>query len=305
MNSQLRQWIQEWLKSLTLQNRSMHTQRAYQRSLVQLIESLQNKEEGEVSLEQFIKISRQDLRNWLLERQCKEYHKRSTKQAVSAVKTFARFLQKHSLCESHAIFQIESIPISPSLPRPLSVFQAVQVSEKISCIHEEHWIGLRDEAFFTLLYATGLRIGEAVSLNQKDIQLNAILVQGKGQKQRKVPLIQLASQILEQYTLLQPYAKQPNAPLFYGKRGGRLSSSVARTSLRRYRRLAQLPEHMTPHTLRHSCATHLLESGCDLRSIQELLGHTSLSSTQIYTQVNRSTLLTHYLKAHPRTDFGK
>jgi integrase/recombinase XerC len=293
--------IQDWMEQLRLQNRSSHTLLAYQHDIEQCIQFLNRRDRTSWTLAQWLQLSREDLRMWLLDRQSQAYHRRSTKRALSALKAFVRFLQKHKHCEAHAVFQIDWLTVPKSLPRPLSKNQAVQVTQARASTYAETWLERRDDALFTLLYTTGIRMGEAMALCHGDVKLTYLVVLGKGKKQRVVPLIETAKTALERYRLILPYSQKPTDPLFYGHKGGRLHGDVARTNLRQHRRAVLLPEHATPHALRHSCATHLLEAGCDLRSIQELLGHASLSSTQVYTQVNRTLLLQHYSNAHPRT----
>jgi integrase/recombinase XerC len=165
----------------------------------------------------------------------------------------------------------------------------------------DSWISLRNEALFTLLYGAGLRIGEALALSREDIhQATRLTVIGKGNKERHVPLLPVVKERLQKYLEACPYALKPGTPLFVGARGEKLNPAVAQRHLRDLRRQLGLPESVTPHALRHSFATHLLNSGADLRSLQELLGHSSLSTTQLYTQVDAHHLSNTYRAAHPR-----
>ena len=166
---------------------------------------------------------------------------------------------------------------------------------------QENWCGLRDEALFTLLYGAGLRIGEALSLTRADITHgDRVTVTGKGNKQRNVPLLPVIQKAVEKYLTACPYALKPDAPVFIGARGEKLTPAIAQRNLRILRRQLGLPDTVTPHALLHSFATHLLASGADLRSLQELLGHSSLSTTQLYTQVDAQQLSNTYREAHPR-----
>ncbi|MGE0109820.1 MAG: tyrosine-type recombinase/integrase, partial [Bdellovibrionales bacterium] len=187
------------------------------------------------------------------------------------------------------------------LPRPVSENDADEILETAFEAEEENWIALRDKALFTLLYGAGLRINEALSLKNKDIlSQERITVTGKGNKQRVVPLIPIIGDALEAYREACPFKGDSDAPLFLGKRGKRLNAGVAQRQLRRIRTLLGLPDNVTPHALRHSFATHLLASGADLRTLQEILGHASLSTTQLYTQIEQSQLQETYRAAHPR-----
>jgi len=188
-----------------------------------------------------------------------------------------------------------------TLPRPLSQEQVFDMFESIPQLSDESWVGLRDKAFFMLIYSVGLRINEALKLNQGCLISQAILIKGKGGKQRSVPFMETVRKSLNHYLNLCPYAKGNNSPLFYGVKGGRLGVTPAERQLQRYREIANLPDSATPHALRHSCATHLIESSDDLRAVQELLGHASLSTTQIYTQIDKKKLLSTYLESHPRS----
>ena len=183
--------------------------------------------------------------------------------------------------------------------------------ERAGAEPDEGWIGLRDEALFTLLYGAGLRIGEALALSLADLnQGDRLTITGKGGKQRSVPLLPIVRESLARYRQACPYvggqgvAKSKKIPVFVGARGETLNPAVAQRSLRRLRRALNLPDSVTPHALRHSFATHLLASGADLRSLQELLGHSSLSTTQLYTQVGDAQLAQTYRAAHPRARKG-
>ena len=189
----------------------------------------------------------------------------------------------------------------PPVPRALTPPQALTVANDIGEATDDPALQARDTALFTLLYGAGLRINEALSLDVGNVPNGAdtLLVQGKGGKQRLVPLLPAVRQALAAWLRLHP-RRQPEAPLFLGAKGGRLDARVARSTIEAFRALADLPAHTTPHALRHSFATHLLAGGADLRSIQELLGHASLSTTQRYTSVDAAGLRAVWQRAHPR-----
>ncbi len=187
------------------------------------------------------------------------------------------------------------------LPRPVTEQQARDIVALAGGENHDGWTGLRDETLFTLLYGAGLRIGEALSLTRDDLMRgDRITVTGKGNKQRNVPVLPIIRMTAEKYLAACPYALKSDAPVFVGSRGEALNPAVAQRNLRALRRQLGLPDSVTPHALRHSFATHLLASGADLRSLQELLGHSSLSTTQLYTQVDAQQLSNTYRAAHPR-----
>jgi integrase/recombinase XerC len=228
----------------------------------------------------------------------------SRAQHLSAVRSFFRFLGRRHGVEITAVRLVSTARARPALPRALTIDQARDVTDHVGDVSDDPAIQARDIAFFSLLYGSGLRIAEALSLNVRDaiaLRTNSSLtVTGKGAKTRIVPVLPVVRAATEAWLVLHPSAKPDNA-LFLGARGQRLDPAVAQKVLRTYRRLAGLPEHATPHALRHSFATHLLASGSDLRSIQDLLGHASLSTTQRYTAVDDTALLAVWRKTHPRS----
>ena len=189
----------------------------------------------------------------------------------------------------------------PPLPKPLAVDEALDVLDLAASLNRTPWIQRRDVALFTLLYGCGLRIDEALGLNRAEAPDGDIMrITGKGGKQRLVPLLPVVVDAIARYLKACPYAPPPDGPLFLGARGKRLNAGVVQRNMRTLRRQLGLPESATPHALRHSFATHLLAGGGDLWTIQELLGHASLSTTQRYTEVDAERLLASYVNAHPR-----
>jgi integrase/recombinase XerC len=244
-----------------------------------------------------------DIRAWLAALANDELAASSRAQHLSAIRAFFRYLGRRHGVGITAIRLVATARPRPVLPRALTVTQARDVTDHVSDISDNPAIQARDIALFSLLYGSGLRIAEALSLNVRDaIALRAsasLTVIGKGSKTRIVPVLPAVRSAIEASLALHP-DRQPDSPLFLGARGKRLDPAVAQKVLRTYRRLAGLPEHATPHALRHSFATHLLASGSDLRSIQDLLGHASLSTTQRYTAVDDTALLAVWRKTHPR-----
>ncbi|EKN00174.1 MULTISPECIES: tyrosine recombinase XerC [unclassified Acidocella] len=220
---------------------------------------------------------------------------------LSALRTFYRYLHRHHGVETVQLSLLARPKPKPPLPKALSPEQALSVTHDIGEATDTAFEQARDEALMALLYGAGLRIAEALALNIGDLPAadDALRVTGKGQKQRIVPLLPAVRAAIAGWLKLHPNPGRAE-PLFIGVRGGRLNASIAQKNLRNFRRLNGLPEHATPHALRHSFATHLLAGGADLRAIQELLGHASLSTTQRYTDVETSQLMDIWRKAHPR-----
>jgi integrase/recombinase XerC len=244
-----------------------------------------------------------DIRAWLAALANEKLAAASRAQHLSALRSFFRYLNRRHGVEIAAVRLVSTARARPALPRALTVDQARDVTDHVSDVSDDPAIQARDIAFFSLLYGSGLRIAEALSLDVRDataLRTNlSLTVTGKGAKTRIVPVLPAVRSAMEAWLALHP-DRQPDSPLFLGARGKRLDPAVAQKVLRTYRRLAGLPEHATPHALRHSFATHLLASGSDLRSIQDLLGHASLSTTQRYTAVDDTALLAVWRKTHPR-----
>jgi integrase/recombinase XerC len=223
------------------------------------------------------------------------------------VRSFFRYLARRQGVVNPAVGMLSRPRVRPPVPRALTVADARTVTDDIAEMADSTALSARDTALFTLLYGCGLRIGEALALDVRNAPLpgrtEALRVLGKGGKQRIVPVLPAVREAVAGWLRLHP-DPAPASPLFLGARGGRLDAAVAQKVLREFRRLNGLPEHATPHALRHSFATHLLAGGADLRSIQDLLGHASLSTTQRYTSVDEASLLAVWRRAHPRARTG-
>ena len=243
-----------------------------------------------------------DLRAWLAAESGEGRGNRTRARHLSAVRSFFKFLRRRHGLENNAAKLLSSPKISPPLPRALSQRDARAVAHDIGEASDTARTQARDTALFTLLYGCGLRIAEALSLNVGNAprSVQPLRIVGKGGKERLVPVLPAVAQAVTAWLSLHPSGSDPAAPLFVGLRGDRLNPGVAQRTLRTYRRLAGLPEHATPHALRHSFATHLLAGGADLRSIQDLLGHASLSTTQRYTAVDEKGLLEVWRATHPK-----
>jgi integrase/recombinase XerC len=290
-----------------------NTTEAYGRDLADFLHFLAGHLGEEPGVEALAGLRAGDLRAFLTARAAAGAGPATRARQLAAIRGFLRFLAKTAGIEPIALATIRGPRLKPPVPRALTPGQALEAAAKVGEVHDPARAerpaeqAARDTALFTLLYGCGLRIAEALALDIRDAPLlrdepaggSGLRVTGKGGKQRIVPVLPAVRQAVAAYLALRPGAA-PGEPLFLGARGARLDPAVAQKSLRDYRRLAGLPEHATPHAMRHSFATHLLGGGADLRAIQELLGHASLSTTQGYTAVETRRLFELYSKAHPR-----
>lgn len=290
-------WV-EWMRHV--RRASEHTIISYQNDMAHFCAFLSQHLGGRVSFDHLRGLEAKDIRAWLASRSG-EFESSSTARALSTVKSFFRYLEKQERMENAAIFHIRGPKLKKSLPKALAEEQAGQALAAIGQQHEEEWVNKRDLALLVLIYGCGLRISEALSLTYKDIPRgDSLSIIGKGNKQRMVPVLPMVREAIGDYVSSCPYPFTANAPLFLGKRGKALDPAIFQLQLRKVRAQLNLPESTTPHAFRHSFATHLLSAGGDLRSIQELLGHASLSTTQRYTHVDKERLMNAYKNAHPR-----
>ncbi|AWZ19262.1 site-specific tyrosine recombinase XerC [Roseovarius sp. TM1035] len=247
------------------------------------------------------RITTSDMRAWMAHTRGGDVGPRSLARKLSAVKSFYRWLSEREGFEPTAVLAIRSPKFQRKLPRPLSPEAASDMINTLDAQSLTPWIAARDQAVVTLLYGCGLRISEALSLTGADLPLGQVLrIIGKGGKERLVPVIEPARAAVAQYARLCPYDIPRNGPLFLGARGGALSPRLIQKVMEQARAQLGLPATATPHAMRHSFATHLLNAGGDLRAIQELLGHASLSTTQAYTGVDTARLMEVYARAHPQ-----
>jgi len=289
-----------WYRWLEKEKRcSPNTLRGYAQDLAAYLGFLGQHLGGPASLKDLDSLRLADFRAYLSHRRRDGLSPASLARALSAVRSFHRRLQRDGLITSATIAQVRTPKQPVSLPKPLSESAAIRLLEAAEDHHPEPWQQARDAAILTLLYGAGLRLGEALGLNGRDARPgDSLTVTGKGNKQRVVPLLPVIREAVAAYTALCPYAITPDGPLFFGARGKRLNPAILQKTMRDLRRALMLPETATPHALRHSFATHLLSNGGDLRTIQELLGHASLSTTQRYTDVDAEALLRVYASAH-------
>jgi len=291
-----------WLKD---QKRcSPRTLEAYAHALRGYFDHLGHSLRTDLTLTDVVAVSSADIRSWMAHLRAKDnpLSARSLAQHLSAIKSFHSFLDLHLDAPNAQVALMRGPRLKATLPRPLNIDQMQGLlNETHMDSDKDGWENARDEAVYMLLYGLGLRISEALSLRVKDAPLGESLrIVGKGNKMRVLPVIAAVRDAVESYRRQQPFALQPEDRLFRAKRGGELSPRHVQASIQHLRSRLGLSDRATPHALRHSFATHLLGSGADLRSIQELLGHVSLSTTQKYTQVDTEHLLTAYAAAHPK-----
>jgi integrase/recombinase XerC len=243
-----------------------------------------------------------DFRAFLARRRARGAESRTLARQLSSLRSFYRFAEKQGLFRNAALSAIRAPKLPHAVPKPLSPGKASELAKADALATEEtpRWVLARDAAVLTLLYACGLRISEALGLTSRQLDQPVLTITGKGNKTRIVPLLPVAREAVARYLDLCPFTLSPKEPMFRGVKGGPLNARNIQLLIARLRGALGLPDTATPHALRHSFATHLLANGADLRVIQELLGHASLSTTQVYTEVNRAHLLEQYRKAHPR-----
>ena len=295
-----------WLASLAHERRaSPHTLRAYGDDVARFIGFQAGHTGGAMTQKALAKLSPADIRAFITARRQEGLGPGGVQRALAAVRSFYKFLAKEGVLENAAARSIRTPRVRRSLPRPLSVGDAERAIAEAG-EHDVEWLGARDAALLTLLYGAGLRISEALGLKRGDVPLGETLtVLGKGRKERSVPVLPLLRQALDIYAAGIPFTGAPSSPLFLSRRGKPMSAREAQGLMQRLRGRLGLPDKATPHALRHSFATHILQGGGDLRSVQELLGHASLSTTQIYTAMDIHQLLETYAKAHPRGQSSK
>ncbi len=276
--------------------RSPHTVRAYVAAAQRLMAA-----QGIADWADAARIEAHHLRAFLAARRTEGLGNASTARELSACKAFIAFAREQAGDPDPAPPRLRGPRLKKGLPRPVTPDEAINLADYVNDRAADDWTGARDRAVLLLMYGSGLRIAEALSLTGRDAGVGEVLqVTGKGGKQRVVPVLPITRAALAEYMRVCPWPITPNEPLFRGMKGGPLSPGMVQRAMAQARRALGLPDTATPHALRHSFATHLLSAGADLRSLQELLGHASLGSTQIYTRVDAAALLENYRKAHPR-----
>lgn len=308
VDARLAQALSAWRRQLESERRaSEHTVEAYLRDVVAFLDFMAEHTGGALSVSGLCDLKPGDFRAWLASR-ANEYARASTARALSAVRMFFRHLEREGLGHNAAIGAVRGPRLPRSVPKALS---GRETDELMHAVTEParpgtpDWQGARDLAVLLLLYGCGLRISEALQMNRGDLpDGDALTVTGKGGKTRMLPVLPVVREAIDDYIARCPHSLPADGPLFVGVRGGRLGARAVQQRMQDLRAMLGLPREATPHALRHSFATHLLASGGDLRAIQELLGHASLSTTQRYTDVDSARLLDVYARAHPRARKG-
>jgi len=293
-------WLNYLVKERNLAEKTLDS---YERDLRQFLGYLKNHLGRVPCLADLEALEPKNFRGFLAARRRGQATSRSLARTLSGLRMFFRYLEDEEILHNRAILAVQSPKVGHSIPKPLTVEKAkVLVEDNMST--EIDWVQARDTAVLLLLYGAGLRISECLGLLVKDAPLpgaDVVRIVGKGGKERLVPILPIIQNAVERYIALCPYTLENDDPLFLGVRGGPLSPRIIQLLMEKQRAALGLPDTATPHALRHSFATHLLGAGADLRQIQELLGHASLSSTQVYTEVDRTRLLEVYEAAHPRS----
>lgn len=303
LGNDLREAVAAWLVHLgSERGQSAATQEAYARDVRQFLSFLKRHLGHPPCLSDLARLDAKTVRAFLSHRRKAGAISRSLSRTLSALRMFFRWMEREETVKNRAVLQIALPKIPHSVPKPLNI-EAASAVVSPGMPGELDWITARDRAVMMLLYGCGLRISEALSLTLRTAPLNGrdvMHITGKGGKERMVPALTIVSDAISRYVELCPYTIEANGPLFLGARGGPLSPRLIQLAMEKLRADLGLPDTATPHALRHSFATHLLSAGAGLRQIQELLGHASLSTTQIYTEVDRDRLLSVYDAAHPR-----
>lgn len=301
------QEMTRWLSHLGAERRlSPKTLEAYGRDLRQCLDFLCAHWGERVTLARFAALEATDIRAFMAMRRADDIAGRSLMRALAGLRSFGRFLEREGKGKVGALSAIRAPKVAKSLPKPLPMASAKRLADADERAGEEResWILARDAAVMALLYGSGLRISEALGLKRREVprpgEGDVLIVTGKGNKTRMVPVLQNVLALVQDYIAMCPYPLPAEGPIFVGARGGPLSPRIIQLAMERLRGALGLPDSATPHALRHSFATHLLSRGGDLRAIQELLGHSSLSTTQIYTGIDAERLLEVYASAHPR-----
>ncbi|KYH02248.1 tyrosine recombinase XerC [Bradyrhizobium sp. DOA1] len=301
------QEMARWLSHLGAERRlSPKTLEAYGRDLRQCLDFLCSHWGERVTLARFAALEATDVRAFMAMRRADDIAGRSLMRALAGLRSFGRFLEREGKGKVGALSAIRAPKVAKSLPKPLPMASAKRLADADERAGEERetWILARDAAVMALLYGSGLRISEALGLKRREVprpgEGDVLIVTGKGNKTRMVPVLQNVLELVQDYVAMCPYPLPADGPIFVGARGGPLSPRIIQLAMERLRGALGLPDSATPHALRHSFATHLLSRGGDLRAIQELLGHSSLSTTQVYTGIDSERLLEVYANAHPR-----
>jgi integrase/recombinase XerC len=301
-DEEVKNLVDDFLVYLASEKRAAdHTLVAYHIDLCYFFTFLHHHLNGEVTLVKLEKLTVQDFRSWLVLRNNEEFSATSTVRALSCLRSFFAFANRSKKIINDQIKNIKTPKTPKSILRSVDQIDIKSIMNLVKEFNKEDWCAKRDMALLTLIYGCGLRISEAMSLTKSDlVNSDTLIITGKGQKQRMVPMLAIVKKRIEEYLSDCPYKIPTDVPIFLGSRGKKYSPTLFQKLISNIRKALGLPETITPHAFRHSFATHLLEAGGDLRTIQELLGHASLSTTQRYTKIDKHRLLDVYKQNHPR-----
>lgn len=291
-------WL-NWLKNE--KQYSSNTIVSYKNDLVGFLVFYKEYSNKTPDLSMISNIAIHDVRSWLANMKNADYTSASSARKLASLRNFYNYLNKYESIKNQTMVYVKVRKTNNALPKTITVDSTYDVLEQSLNINSDHWIALRDYAIIMLIYGCGLRISEALSLCKNNVSNEYITVLGKGNKTRSIPILPNIISAIDNYIKHCPYNIANNEPIFLGKRGKTLNSRLFRKQIETIRRNLNLPEFLSPHSFRHGFASHLLAAGADLRSIQELLGHKNLSTTQIYTKVDKNRLLEVYNKSHPRS----
>ncbi|MGI9353246.1 MAG: tyrosine recombinase XerC [Rhizobiaceae bacterium] len=295
---------QLWLSWLSNERRMADkTIDAYERDVRQFLHHLTGHVGQPADIADLANLKPLDMRGYLARRRQDGAGPRTLGRGLAGIRSFVRFLEKKGMASSAGLSATRSPKRPQTLPKAIQASKAVRLTKSAEHLSDEPWIATRDAAVMMLLYGCGLRIGEALALTPSELpsaRKGTIRVNGKGGVTRLVPVLPQVIDAIDAYLMLCPYPVGPDEPVFRGAKGGILNAAIIQKTMRKLRSTLGLPDTVTPHALRHSFATHLLAGGGDLRTIQELLGHASLSTTQVYTAVDTTRLMDIYEKSHPR-----
>ena len=302
----MNEYVAEFIEYLTqTKNYSVHTATAYETDIRDFIKFYNNYIGADVGISNIAKTDAICFRAWMADRARRNLSHKSTARALSSLRGFYKFLANRHNIENDAIGLISSPKVPRKLSKAIDVTDVEHMHDAISAIDEsEPWIAARDWALVMLLFGCGLRISEALGLTNSDVRgrPDSLRILGKGSKERIVPMLPAVLDAIEKYMRIRPFGNAANDALFRSVRGLPMSPRMAEKVVEKLRHYLQLPDYVTPHALRHTFATAMLAGGADLRSLQELLGHSSLSTTQLYTKVNMSEIMNVYEHAHPLAD---
>jgi integrase/recombinase XerC len=301
-DSEVTNIINDFLLYLASEKRySKNTIISYKTDLSSFTKFLSSYHEKITDLSAFDNLTVQDIRAFLANRNLKDLSNRSNARAVSVLRSFFKYLNNNDKTKNNIVKNIKSPKIIKSLPKSVDAIDIEKIMKLLKNFNKYNWCYKRDLALLTLIYGCGLRISESLSITKTNLQnKDFLIITGKGSKERMIPILKIVKKRINDYLNECPYGIAPNETIFLGVRGGKYHPTLFQELIRKIRKSLNLPENITPHAFRHSFATHLLENGADLRSIQELLGHSSLSTTQIYTKVDKKRLLDIYSQKHIR-----